>query len=419
MDKVELSGFSTEEMCFLGCGTAGDDSVRHRVLGFTGRVGTDPSPGRFWTTIRRAIQYPGSSAVADSKMKFRAAFLTLLSVVTLPLASFADTTVVITGGNASKGVLFDRAEALLSGFTKVNGTNSSIRSYKNGTIASQPGLGKVTIHFVLNGAALGLANLRDQAAVGTASGGSLVPQAAVSSVQPETVGIDGSIYTTFQTAVVPFVYIKNPNLPNSIHGVTNLTQRQASYLESASGALPTAFFGGESTNDPIYLVGRDTGSAVRLVLDANVYFSDTPSFWVTNKAPNPPLPPIRDIVTFGLPTGGDVTNNLTVIPNAIGTVSAGDVGGFTPLAFEGIPFSSANVANGSYPLWGYESWYTLTGGTGVPSGPQQTVINLLLGLIKDSSYQHTNSNFVGKFVPLGDLQVSRTVDGGPISSTIY
>ena len=92
-------------------------------------------------------------------MKFRAAFLTLLSVVTLPIASLADTTVVITGGNASRGVLFDRAEALLSGFTKVNGTNSSIRSYKTGTIASQPGLGKVTIHFVLNGAALGLAKL--------------------------------------------------------------------------------------------------------------------------------------------------------------------------------------------------------------------------------------------------------------------
>ncbi len=332
----------------------------------------------------------------------------------------ADTTVVITGGNASRGVLYDRAEALLgvNNFTKTsNPNNSSIRSYvaKNALGGANAGLGKITIHFVLNGAALGLQDVLAQNQITTATGAKLTSPVAVSSVQPDTVGIDSTLFTVKPTAVVPFAFIKSPATPNSIAGFTNLTQRQAYYLEQASGLVPTAFFGGSSTTDPVYLVGRDTGAAVRQVIDASIYFSGTPSFYITNTPASDP--PISDPVG-GRPTGGDVTNNVALIPNSIGTVSAGDIGGFQTLSYEGVPFSTANVANGSYPLWGYESWY-LKQGTGAATGNALTVLNLLFGLVTDTTYQHSNSNFVGKFVALDDLTVTRSVDGGPITSTIY
>lgn len=347
--------------------------------------------------------------------------LTAAAVTTAALTWFgqADTTVLITGGNASKGVLFDRAEALLgaNNFTKINGTNTSIRTYiaKAALGGANSALGKITIHFVLNGAAQGLSDVLAQNPITTANNVSLTSPVAVSSVQPDTIGIDPSLFTVKPTAVVPFVYIKSPATPNSIAGITNLTQRQAYYLESSSGYIPTAFFGGSSTTDALYLVGRDTGAAVRQVLDASIYFSGTPSFWITNTPAS--LPPINDPAN-GRPSGGDVTNNVALIPNSIGTVSAGDIGGFTTLSFEGVPFSTTNVAKGSYPLWGYESWYTKTG-TGAPSGNVSIVLNLLYNLVTDSTYQHSNANFVGKFVALSDLQVTRSVDGGPITSTIY
>ena len=331
----------------------------------------------------------------------------------------ADTTVLITGGNASRGVLFDRTEALLGAgnFTKVNGTNSSIRTYtaKAALSGTNAGLGKITIHFVLNGAALGIQDVLSQNQITTATGAKLTAPVAVSSVQPDTVGFDSTSFTAKPTAVVPFVFIKSPATPNSVAGITNLTQRQAFYLEGSSGLVPTAFYGGSSTNNPLYLVGRDTGAAVRQVIDASIYFSGTPSFWITNTPAS--APPISD-PAGGCPSGGDVTNNVALIPNSIGTVSAGDIGGFETLSYEGVPFSTANVANGSYPIWGYESWY-LKQGTGAASGNVLTVLNLLFGLVTDSAYQHTNSNFVGKFVPLDDLTVTRSVDGGPITSTIY
>ena len=55
----------------------------------------------------------------------------------------ADTTVVFAGGNASATVLYDRASNILSGLSVVI-SNSTIETF-TGTLASQPGLGNVTI----------------------------------------------------------------------------------------------------------------------------------------------------------------------------------------------------------------------------------------------------------------------------------
>ena len=348
-------------------------------------------------------------------MKSKQLLLASLAGFTLASSLQADVTLVVTGGNASKSVLFDRAAAILTGPTIVNGPNANIRSYLNGTVPSQPGLGHVTIHFVQNGAVLGLQNLRDQVNVATTSGG-LTPQLAVSGTFPETVGIDSSIFTSARTLVVPFVFIKNNSLPNSLHGVTNLTQRQIAYLQASSGTLPTAFFGGESTTDILWVIGRNTGAAVRQIIDANIYFSGTPAFYTTNSANQPILHP-----GGGGASGQEVTNILNVISNSIGTVSSQDVGPYIPLAYEGVAFNDANVINGSYPIWGYEAWYSKNSGSGQPSANQLAVINLLYNAVTDSTYQHTPGNAfsTAKFVPLADLQVERTADGGPITSTLY
>jgi len=294
-----------------------------------------------------------------SAVKTASAFLLSSAVLSQALG---DVTVVIVGGNASRNVAYERAESILTGATKQTSSNANLRSYVNGTLVGHPALGKVNIHFALIGAAQGLIDIKAQNSVSTL-GGNFTPNLVISGTFPETIGIDSSIFTAQRTLVVPFVYIKNPALPNTIHGVTNLTQRQASYLQASSGSLPTAFFGGESNTDPLYLIGRNTGAAVRQVFDANIYFTGTPSFWTTNVSPNPALPPIPH-PAGGHSGGALVTADLAVIPNAIGTVASGDIGTFTTLAYEGVPFTPANVANGTYPIWGYEAWYFKNSGAG-------------------------------------------------------
>jgi hypothetical protein len=338
-----------------------------------------------------------------------------LAAVVAGLNAQADVTVLIVGGNATRAIQFDRAANLLTGETVVNGANSNIRSFVNGTIPSLPILGKVTIHFRLDGATLGLQQLRDQVNVTTATGAALKPNLAVSGAFPETVGIDGSIFQSRRTLVIPFGFVKNDALPNTLHGVTNLTQRQAALLQATAGTLPTAFYGGESTTDPLYVIGRDTGAAVRQVIDANIYFTGSPSFFTTNAAPKPALPPTP---IAGHDGGGKVVSDLLVIPNAIGTLAASDFGSFTPLAYEGFLPTRENVAKGKYPIWGYESWYTKNSGLGQPDILQQQVLGALYSAVTDTTFQTTSPLF-STLVPLSVLEVERTADGGPITSLFY
>jgi hypothetical protein len=346
--------------------------------------------------------------------KFLAAGLALAGIG-LASGARAQTVVLFGGGNASQTLLYDRVTNILTGgitSVTISPTNGTVRSYV-GSISGQSGLGTVTIHFSLLGAGQGLQDVEAQNDETTATGASLPPTVAVSSAAPEVIGIDPSTLTQTETLVVPYAYIKGTSA--NLAGVTNLTQRQAAYLEGAAGTLPSAFFGGSSTSDTVYLVPRNTASAVRLEIDANVYFTGTIAAWTTNGSGQPIPDP-----NGGQSSGSAVRGVLKALPDAIGTVAAQDIGTYTPLAYEGVPFSVTNVENGSYPLWGYERWlYPNTGQQGAPSANQLIVINHLLGAVTNANFQATNALFVGNFAPLGGLQVQRLSDGGPITSTLY
>lgn len=371
------------------------------------------------------------------KMKHLIPVFALSAAVAAQL--MADVTVTIAGGNATRNLLYDRATNLLGGptakiTTVTNPTDkNNIRSISgtNSALAA----GKITFNFYLEGASGGLSDLLNQIAVVDGGGNSVYPQLVVSAVFPETVGIDSSQFLNLDstwgagggapTVIVPAVYAKNSRLAGGIGAVTNLTQRNAAYLEAASGYLPAAYFGGSASatnipQDAVYLVGRNTASAVRSLIDSGIYFSGAPAFWTVDSHNNPTN-------SAGLSSGSAVTNVLGVLTNAIGTLGVGDLVGngtpaspdWTALSYEGVPFTTANVINGAYPIWGYENWWVLPSGPGSPSAAQQTVIQALYNAISDTTFQHSSSYFVGIFVAPGDLNVSRSTDGGPITSLLY
>jgi hypothetical protein len=356
--------------------------------------------------------------------KFVAAGIALAAFALTP-ASHADVEVLFGGGNASQNVLYDRVTNVLSGgitsFT-VSLTNATVRTYK-GTISGQPGLGTVTIDFSLLGAVGGFQDLATQTPEVTALTNTLAPTVAVSSTSPEAVAIDPSPFVQTRTLVVPFVFIKNPAKSPALANVTNLTQRQAAYLEGAAGYIPATFFGGTGTN-PVYLVARNTAAAVRTEIDLNIYFSSTISSWVTNQGSFAGLGGVYATTPIGLPVpdpnGGQASGALVrtfvnAITNSIGTVAVQDLSTLTPLNYEGVPYSVTNVQNGSYPIWGYERWaYAKNAQPGAPSPNQLTVINALLSAVTNATFQATSPVFVGNFVPLVGLQVERSSDGGPI-----
>jgi hypothetical protein len=152
---------------------------------------------------------------------------------------------------------------------------------------------------------------------------------------------------------------------------------------------------------------------VRTEIDLNIYNTQTINTYHTNALGQPVLDVSADP---GLNSGGAVTATVLVLTNSIGTVAVQNIkSGTAALAYEGVPYSTTNVINGSYPLWGYENYYYITSGTGTPSTPQLSVINTFYGLVTNATFQATSPVFVGNFIPNASLQVQRGSDGGQIT----
>jgi len=351
--------------------------------------------------------------------KFLAAGLALAGIGLASSAS-AQTELLIGGGNATQTLLYDRVTNLFGGpanYTLTTKSTSPPVSTYIGNIPSLPALGQVTIDFSLLGAVQGLQDLASQTDETTALGNQVPPALVVSSSSPIAGAVDPSLLNGVTTLEVPYAYIKYPANAPDLGNVTNLTVRQANYFEGANGPyFPSVLLGGTSTNDAVYFVGRNTASAVRTEIDANIYYtSPTIATW-TNIGANG-----ADIIpdpAGGQSSGSGVRTLLTLIPNALGEVAFSDVkSGYTALSFEGVAPTIANVQNGSYPLWYYEHWYT---NNSVALSPNQyTLISALLTAYTNTSYQASNPNFVGYYVPLAGFTFTRPTDGGPISSTAY
>jgi hypothetical protein len=345
-----------------------------------------------------------------------AATLLLAGVAsTAKLQAQALTEVTVSGGNASSSVLWYQVTNQFQNVTTVGATSSStVRSFQ-AYLSSLPGSSpNVQIDFILNGAVGGLQDITYQNVETNAQGvATNIPVLVVSSTSPEAVGLSSSPFSEVKTLVAPYAFIKSPlaSLAPGLATVTNLTQRQAAYLEGSAGPnFHSTYIGGTSTSDSVYFVGRNTASAVRTETDANIYFTGTLATYTTNSSGQPVPDPA------GGQTGGSPIRVLVnTLPNAIGTVAIQDIKTNFALAYEGVPYSVANVEYGSYPLWGYEHWYWLSSGQGAPTPAQLAVINNLLAGVTNVTFQTTSPVFTNSFVPYSGLKVQRSVDGGPIT----
>ena len=249
---------------------------------------------------------------------------------------------------------------------------------------------------MLTGAIGGLQGVAGQNNVTTATGATLPPQVAVSSAAPEAVGVDSSVFTQTKTLAVPYAFIKNP-ASAAVAGITNLTQRQAYYLDGAAGTLPVSFFGGSGTN-LIDWWARNTASAVRTEIDANIYYSGTLATYTTNSS-GQPIPDAS--ANPGQSSGGAIRSLLGVITNAIGTVAAQDIKTFTPLAYGRGALLGGQRRERQLSAVGLRAVALpeRRGQQGAPSANQLTVINALLCRRDQRDLPDYQPGFCGELCP--------------------
>jgi hypothetical protein len=326
----------------------------------------------------------------------------------------ANTELFIEGGSASSSVLFQAATNILNGgaITVPNNGNSSVRTFVgSSTLPTLSTLGTITLDYNLNGAVIGLQNLVNHTTDTNILGALQVPDLVDSATLPESVLLSSAGLKELPTYVVPLVFIKNTNSIDTA-AITNLTQRQAVTLET-SATNPATFFGGTNGPNPIYFVGRNSQAAVRTIIDLVIYNGSQITSYLTNALGQPIYDTNSDP---GLQFGGAVANTVVALTNSIGTVSVQNiVKGTAAIPYEGVPYSAANVINGSYPLWGHEHYYYKTTAPGIPASDKLAVINALYQQVTNDAFQVT-SVFTNKFIPNKLLRVDRAAgnDGGPI-----
>lgn len=358
------------------------------------------------------------------KLKMTALALLTGSMMT---PSFAQTGVqlVVTGSTAFRPVDEDRIASLFdAGYSSTVLSGNNYAAWSGTVQGAVPTLGTntVTIYASFSGSATGMEAVQNQTPVpivlpgGTNISASQTPDLAFSDVFPGAASppIPSSAFASNAIlGVIPFAWVRSNN--PLLAGITNLTRDQAILLETAGGLMPASYLGGTVTNSTnvIYFTGRSTGSGTRITTEKDIGFVGTANLYEN-------LGDATGWVQFaGFSSSSGVDSEVATNSNVISYLGLPDVetvllptNGCVVLSYNGVPYSTTNVENGSYAVWAYEHLCTRFG----LSASQTAIRDALLQTITDPDYQKTNVVFTGNyFIPLSGMQVQRGSDGGPIT----
>jgi len=354
-------------------------------------------------------------------MKNTRTLIALLTGALLSTAAYAQVEVTITGSTAFRAITIDRSASLFDSGSLVAITNDAAAGTItfSGTVSNAvPSLHATPtkIRLSFSGSASGMLAVKNLTPVSTAEtqGNNVnkVPDLALSDVFPAsaTPPISPTAFDAENGAylgVIPFLYVKN----NGLTGIVNITREQAVLLMTASGlgGMPATFLGGSSPN-PVYMIGRDSGSGTRISVEKDIRFVGTPTLWTTNGAG-------AYVSSAGLSSGGLERGVIAAKSDAIGYLGRADLTAIqasaSAISFDGVAYSPASVQTGSYGLWGYEHIYNRAGGL---SANQALIKAALVAAITDPTYQSSNPLYTVSFEALSQMHVGRGADGGDIFS---
>jgi alpha-tubulin suppressor-like RCC1 family protein len=347
----------------------------------------------------------------------------------------------VAGSASMRSVVFDRLGYLFDpGYTCVsNGVN--MVTFQGTMYNRVPALAGnlVTVYCSFSNSVSGIVAVENNSTVPTLQlGGAMtnqIPNLVFSTLFPSTIGYRDWQFDHTALGVLPHLLVCN----NAVQGMNNVTPALASWLLQYSGpssdpnyahALPAGKFNISSPLS-VYLAG-DADADLFAFLGASFNLpANTILFWTTNGAGQysngsqyyyyhgvynqSNYPDIYsspgNLPAYSYGTAPDLIASRS---DTLGYVTLAQynsvLSNVTPVSYNGVPFSPANVANGSYALWGYE--HVLNSANSLTSG-QQTVRDALINAITDPTYQAT-AIFSNSFIPLSNMQVDRVVDGGLI-----
>lgn len=402
--------------CVLAAGNAG---AATRVFNLTGATAFRAAANNSIIAMlggagTTKYAFTGTSGIGGSN---RAIF-----VGTMPTQFPGDTIIVRTSWSGSTQGILDLADA-----NSIQFLDDNVRD--DGT----PGVGNpvTTAGYNLGGAGLDAAEFENAVARWSFSDvDKLLSQRPNASLAGGPVG------------VVPFMFLAGEGAPA---GVTNMTDQLHESLWS-TGNLPASFFTGNAADatKTVLSTGRNNGSGTRAtilaetqygaftnVVQFNATFQGTrtedyptaklltvTNFTLGNNDGHSSNSGVREVLTRsgqdmtrnGVPVNGFFVSYLTISDALAATVNDGDtvtpgvqLEGARQMTYNGVAYSTDNVKNGAYSLWGYQQLYLGNS----PTTAETTFDTRLRQVVP--------SNMGTAGIPIPDMAVTRSGgDGGPI-----
>jgi hypothetical protein len=367
-------------------------------------------------------------------MKTKNIVLFAATAASLVSSAYSQTVIDICGSTAGRSAVYTQILALVNE-TSTAGSGSSLsgsnQAIIHGTYAGNP----VIVRTNFTGSAAGVQQVSSQVPVnffkttfgtsGFATSQSFAspnietsaPEIGYSDVFQSTTAFKTPVLTVEdEVAVIPFKFFRHTNGNASL---TNVTNQAARYLYGSGGSAPLSILTGNALDvgKTVYVTGRDALSGTRITTFAEINTSQTavsqyqPTTSATNGTGS--VTGLGSTSSGGFTSGSFVANVLnsdydgTGNSTIIGYVGASDwpaqvPGNAVEVNFNGVPYSSANLFNGSYTFWGYLHQFrmTLTG----------TSLNFYNALA--SSIAATPGSGLEK---ISDMKVVRDGDGAPVN----
>ena len=335
----------------------------------------------------------------------------LAAVLGLSVASAQATNVYMSGSTAFRSIIYNAlrtpgivftAAPTFTGYggsgsgdtymafqgTLVGGGAVTVKCFWSGSEAGVADVANLNTHtFIADGALNGADNAGSPSGANaeTATVNLAMTDTSQASSRTTTPTLTGS-----KIGVVTFKWVRNPGVWTG----TNVTDQQ---LRSAlTSATPIGLFTGANDDTSfVYVSGRDSGSGTRAVAlgtCGNGILTPVQQIQLLNGAmTDVPVGSGNWIGDFGQSSGGTLAKSLTYNTSAAvdkvnggagfsviaylgyndaATALAGTGGGVacTELTLNGVPFSTANIQNGTYNFWNYEYIYkannVVSGGAG-------------------------------------------------------
>lgn len=371
----------------------------------------------------------------------------------------------ITGATAFRASANNAIISILGGagttkyaFTGSSGISGTNRAIFVGTMAAFPG-DTIIVRASWSGSTQGILDVADQNAIqfldatlrtdGTPGAGNPV---TTSGYNLGGSGLDAAEFTTAvaqwsfsdvdkllsqrpahsfnggPVGVVPFMFLAGEGAPAALN---NMTDQLHAALWS-TGQLPIAVFTGDTEDSTVVLAtGRNDGSGTRASILAEtqygaftpvVQFNATTTGSRTDAYPTGKLVALSEFGNSGntsnsgvrelltrrsddLTFNGDPVDALFVSYLTISDANSAISEGAQAMTYNGVSFSSANVKNGKYSLWGYQQLYRDSDATA-----QEVTFDTAFRAAIPATLDGVNA------IAITDMAVNRDGgDGGPIS----